>query len=243
VQRLELRYDNVTALMTDHEQNLSRRRAFVAGAAPLPPRAPCELVVVHPRSGREFSVRAEAVWADGGGVGLELTGLDAEVKQSLATFVAADAEGSVRASNPTDDEDGGAPQRNLFDRVRGMNSRERDELARTGSLPERVAIERIYGGSVWEGLLQNPRITPAELARIAKNGSLPKPLVGTIVQNAGWLGSPELQRALLSNPRCTGAHLERVLRALKPADLNRLAQHCPYRAEVRSAVHRLVARK
>jgi hypothetical protein len=49
-----------------------------------------------------------------------------------------------------------------------------------------------------------------------------------------------VQRALLSNPRCGGAHLDRVLTAMKPADLQRLAHQCPYRQEVRAAVLRHV---
>jgi hypothetical protein len=44
--------------------------------------------------------------------------------------------------------------RNLHDRMRSLSPIERTELARLGSLPERVALERCFGGSVWEGLLQ-----------------------------------------------------------------------------------------
>lgn len=56
---------------------------------------------------------------------------------------------------------------------------------------ERVALERAFGGAVWEALLQNPQLTATEVAHIAKNGTLPKPLVGAIVANAGW---PALHR-------------------------------------------------
>jgi hypothetical protein len=133
--------------------------------------------------------------------------------------------------------------RNIHEKVRHLSTREREEMARRGQMAERVALERAFGGVVWEGLLQNPQITPAEVARIAKNGALPKPLVGIIVGSSAWLASGEVQRALLSNPRCTGPHLERVMRSMKQMDLARLAQHCPYRQEVRSTAQRLTAKK
>ncbi len=130
-------------------------------------------------------------------------------------------------------------QRSLYDRIRALSSRERDVMARTGSLPERVALERCYGTSVWEGLLQNPQLSQPEVARIAKNGSVPQPLLGAIVSNSGWLSSPEVQRALLGNPRVVGAHLERVLRALSRHDLALVEKSTAYRMAVRTLAKRL----
>ena len=115
-------------------------------------------------------------------------------------------------------------------------------MARHGPITERVALERAFGSSVWEALLQNPTITPPEIARIAKMGTLPKPLVNVIVNHAAWISIPEVQRALLSNPRCGGADLERVLRSLKPSELARVGQQSSYRGEVRSAALRLVGK-
>jgi hypothetical protein len=147
---------------------------------------------------------------------------------------------------PADDsrDEGASPSRlhpkSVLERVRAFTIRERDACARSGTLSERVALERCYGSAVWEPLLSNPQITPPEVARIARNGTIPKPLVAMIVANGGWLALGEVQRALLSNPRVTGPHVERILRALSPADLKRVPQQTAYRAVVRQAAQKLL---
>ena len=128
---------------------------------------------------------------------------------------------------------------NIYERIRQLSLREREAVGRSGMLAERVALERAFGGSVWEALLQNPQLTAPEVARMAKNGSLPIPLVGVIVGNGGWLGSGEVRRALLSNPRVSGLNLDRVLRATPKAELKQVAQMTAYRSEVRAAAQKL----
>jgi hypothetical protein len=128
---------------------------------------------------------------------------------------------------------------NIHERIRQLSLREREIVGRSGTLAERVALERAFGGSVWEALLQNPQLTAPEVARMAKNGSLPIPLVGVIVGNSGWLGSGEVRRALLSNPRVSGLNLDRVLRATPRVELKQVAQMTAYRSEVRAAAQKL----
>jgi hypothetical protein len=132
--------------------------------------------------------------------------------------------------------------RYLHDRVRSLEIAERDALARQGSLPERVALERRYGSSVWEGLLHNPQITPREVLRMAKSTSLPTGLVNLVVSNRAWLSDPAINQALLGNPRISGTHLDRVLRALPQADIQRVAEQTSVRMQVRQAAKRLIRR-
>jgi hypothetical protein len=236
VTTLELRYESLDALRADVDANLKKARAFVRGSHALGERERCELVLVHPQHDGRLTLQAEAVWVGPDGVGLELLEFDS-AKPSIEAFA---AEGS--AADAETDEGANRQVRNLHDKMRHLSLREREEIARRGSLSERVALERAFGGAVWEGLLQNPQLTPPEVMRIAKNGTLPKPLVGIIVGNASWLANAEVQRALLGNPRCTGANLERVMRALKPAEVVRLSQVCPYRSEVKAMAQKLTLR-
>lgn len=131
------------------------------------------------------------------------------------------------------------PPLNIYERIRQLTLREREVVGRSGMLSERVALERAFSSSVWEALLQNPQLTAPEVARIAKNGSLPIPLVGLIVANASWLASGEVRRALLSNPRVSGLNLDRVLRATPKLELKQVAQMTAYRSEVRAAAQKL----
>jgi hypothetical protein len=118
--------------------------------------------------------------------------------------------------------------------------REREVLAKRGNLSERVALERCFGSSVWEGLLQNPQLTAPEVAHIAKNGTLQVPLVVVITGNRAWLSSGEVRRALLSNPRTVGLPLERVLQAMPRAELKQLVHASPYRSQVKAVAKKLL---
>jgi len=252
---LELRFDSAKALKADFEQNLRKGRAFLAGARGVEIRERCEVRLVHPESQATLCLPAEAVWVKpdepGAGVGVQLLDVDAESLARLEAFVTgAGAEGSIAVDAATSRGSPAGPSapvperqtRNVHDRVRQASIPERDAMARHGTLPERIALERRYGGAVWEALLQNPQLTPPEVTRIAKNGGLPKPLVNIIVNNAAWVCKPEVQRALLSNPRVAGAQLDRVLRAMSKADLARVPQQSAYRAQIRMAAKQLLKR-
>jgi hypothetical protein len=153
-------------------------------------------------------------------------------------------EGLEEAQETEEDEAGGPREPRsalgLQERVRRMTAIEQQRLAQHGSMQERILLERTFGPAVWEALLGNPRITTPEVARIAKKGSIPRPLIDTIAGNSAWLATAEVQRALLSNPR-TGPHLlPRILRSLSRTDLALVPQQGSYPSAVRAAAKKLL---
>lgn len=133
-----------------------------------------------------------------------------------------------------------AHQQSAHERLRGLPVAEQQKIARDGNMAERVALERMYGRIVWEALLRNPRITIPEVARIAKMGALPRPLVEFIVANATWIHAAPVRRALLSNPRLTGEQVNKVLRATPRNELRLVPRQTAYPATVRSAARRFL---
>ena len=115
-------------------------------------------------------------------------------------------------------------------------------MARTGTLEERKALERVYGAAVWTALLANPQLTGPEVARIAKNGAVSQPLLKVIVSSSAWLSKSEVRRALLGNPRLRGPNLERVLRALPRTELLLVPKQTAYPPPVRAAVAKLLGK-
>jgi hypothetical protein len=205
-----------------------------------------------------------------GGIGLEIVNFDARVRDSLQAFVAATGEPpraisgtrrrTMQPAEVAPEPDSGeetisqtAPTRrnlheaartarNLHERVRELSVEERNALARQGSLPERVALERRYGGSVWEGLLQNPQLTSREVCQMAKSGNLPPSLINQIVSNAAWVADTSVRNALLQNPRVAGTHLERLLRGASQTELRSIAEQTSVRMQVRTTAKRLIRR-
>jgi hypothetical protein len=254
---LILRHDSAHELERDFEANLRKGRAFVPGPSSLGERDYCTLRIEPPNGGEPLRVRAEAVWIDAahGGTGLSFVDFDAGTLQALRAFVArvSEAESRIVSERAADagselggqtepDADAGPTARNLHDRIRALEPGERDVMARQGSLPERVALERCYGGSVWEGLLHNPQITPREVLRMARSTSLPGTLINLVVANRAWMSDAAINQALLQNPRLSGAHLARVLEPLPQADVARIAEQSSLRMQVRQAAKRLVRR-
>ncbi len=128
----------------------------------------------------------------------------------------------------------------LHERLRGLTLVQQHKRARLGDVAERRLLERMYGKNVWETLLRNPKLTPPEVARIARMGALPRPLIELIVGNGAWLQVPEVRRALLSNPRLGVDQIMRVLRLTSKIELKLAASQTVYPHAVRDAAKRLL---
>ncbi|HEY8089200.1 MAG TPA: hypothetical protein VIF09_15180, partial [Polyangiaceae bacterium] len=230
---LTLSVADETALRTLYEKQLAQGLAFVPGAGGVEAAlAACELVVEH--AGRRHVLAAEVVFVKeeepGKGVGVQLAPMDAAAKEALRVFVESCP---AAADEPADDDEPMAV--NMHERLRALPVQEQQRLAASGTLSERVMLERMYGPTVWETLLRNARLTIPEVARIGRKGTLPRPLVELIAANASWLAAGEVQRALLANQRSSPAVVERVLRTLSRADLMLVQQQTAYPAVVRQA--------
>jgi hypothetical protein len=128
----------------------------------------------------------------------------------------------------------------LHERLRGLTVVQQLKIAHAGEMQERILLERLYGKTVWEALLRNPRITAQEVARIARMGALPRPLIEQIVANGGWLQIPEVRRALLTHPRLQTDQIIRVLRLLPKPELKLAMSQNAYPMAVREQARKLL---
>ncbi|HUS29124.1 MAG TPA: PilZ domain-containing protein [Kofleriaceae bacterium] len=224
-----------------------------------------EDVDLHLRgSGDELRVSAKCVWVNGDkGSGLQLFGCDAEMKQKITSLAAAasattsdsptaDTPGQPAIDAPADpdetvdedaedaDADAKKAPLNVHERLRGLTLAQQIKMAHNGEVAERIVLERMYGKAVWEGLLRNPRLTGPEVARIARMGALPRPLMEIILGNGGWLQIPEVRRALLTNPRLGTDQITKILRLLPKHELKMAAMQTIYPFAVRDVAKRLL---
>lgn len=131
-------------------------------------------------------------------------------------------------------------QSNRQERLRSLNVVEQLKIARRGELSDRVVVERLYGKTVWEALLQNPRLTLPEVARIARKGTVPRPLIEQIVGNATWTKAPNVRRALLSNPKLTQEGVLKLLALTPKHELKILEKATAYPMAVRDAARKIL---
>jgi hypothetical protein len=232
---VELRFDDADQLEQHWRDHFSHGAAWLAGQT-LDRDLRCELVI-HAPGGARLVLLARVVFADDNGSGLALEGFGPTVREQLEELMAAIA----AAAPPTPEFPPHDPlPKNVHERLRGLSLVEQHKLAREGEIHERVVLERLYGKSVWEPLLHNPRLSFPEVARIARMGALPRPLIELIVSNGAWLKSPEVRRALLANPRLAAEHYPRVLRQLPKHELKLVPMQTAYPAAVRDLARRMI---
>lgn len=311
---LRMAFADAESLGREVEQNLRHGRAFVHGAGGVEVLSDCDVVLVHPETGTELSLAAQAVMvSDSGalvGVGIELRPFGPEEQALLERFAAGEpVEASDQGSAPVapeatrdsdaseaitqdvavvppdadpdaitqvdagldedgldedgldgdgldgdgldedglDDEDDGPSrdvqrQKSPHERLRGLSPVEQQKRARGGELNERVILERLYGKGVWEALLHNPRLTPPEVARIARKGTVPRPLLELILDNNAWIQVVTVRRALLGNPRVTGEGINKLLRITPKHELKTIAKTTAYSSMVREAARKMLDR-
>lgn len=217
-------------------RDLAAGGVFVPGCTE-PLMAEIELAI---RAGDEqVVVAARVVFVNESGAGCELVACPPEVKDRLAALAKASPEPALEEDDDGD-EDKKRVRRNIHERLRGLTLVQQIKAAQHGEVSERIVLERMYGKTVWEPLLRNPRVTAPEVARIARMGALPRPMLEVICTNGAWLQIPEIRRALLSNPRLSSDQAVRVLRLLPKHELKLAATQTSYPIAVRDVAKRLV---
>jgi hypothetical protein len=195
----------------------------------------CELIVRN--AGDEVRAHAIVVFANAAGAGLQLVSCDGELKQRIAALATPPPAEAADAEEPDGDKQRAL---NMHERLRGLTLAQQIKVAHNGEVSERIVLERMYGKNVWEALLRNPRLTGPEVARIARMGALPRPLVEIIVGNGAWLQIPEVRRALLSNPRLGVDQITKVLRLMPKHELKLATMQTAYPMAVRDTARRLM---
>lgn len=125
-------------------------------------------------------------------------------------------------------------------RLKNLTPQQRMQVARSSVQEDRVVLERLYGSAVWELLLHNPKITVPEVARMARKGTMPRPLLDFIADNEQWIRHSLIRRALLANPRLGPEAVNKVLRTLPARELKLVPQQTAYPPGVRQAATRLM---
>ena len=227
---LTLNVADLAALQKELAENLQHGRAFLPGAGGVEVFSKCRMSIPHP-DGETMVLSVEVVMvADAGpmaGVAVQICDFSEAVKERLEKWVES---GQLRQLSPAQERQ---------QKMRSLNATDRAKLARDGTLEERVLLERIYGKSVWEALLRNPRVTLPEVARIARKGTLPRPLLDVITDNENWVRQSVVRRALLTNPRLSSEGVMKVLRGMPHRELRLLANQNGYSATVRTMAKKL----
>lgn len=231
-------FDSREELAREFETNLRHGGTFARGATGFDAGDPCDLVLVHPDNKKEMLLPASVVWValdkDAAGVGVSIQNFTPAIREQLFSFVNGPCEDSDSPSEAKADE------KNLHVQLRGLNPSQQQKIARGKDLNARIVLERMYGKMVWEAILRNSQVTIPEVARIARMGALPIPLIELICSNTTWIRAPHVRRALLGNPKVNGGLVEKILRMTPPAELKLIPKQTAYSPAIRAAARKLM---
>lgn len=135
-----------------------------------------------------------------------------------------------------------AEGRSIQAQLREMSHADRIRLALSGGKAARAALIRNPQPVYHPYVVQNPRITPAELAAIAKNPNVAPDALRMIAGNAQHMADPGVRLAIVKNPKTDAQIAQKFLPRLSQAQLRQLARADDVRANIRSAALRLVNR-
>jgi hypothetical protein len=238
----------LTASALERERaNLARGSVVGPGVTGLDRGALCDVELVFP-SGEQMVLPARAVLATAACAAFAFDSWDhAALERQLAAPApqpppAAPPSATSTVAGEDDEADEEAAPASVQEKLRGLTINEQLRVARDGTITERVVLERLYGKVVWETLLRNARITIPEVARLAKMGTMPRPLLELIVANPAWLKVPQVRRALLANPRLSQDMVNRVLQLLPRDELTLVPQITAYPPGVRMTAKAMLKR-
>jgi hypothetical protein len=135
-----------------------------------------------------------------------------------------------------------AEGRSIQAQLREMSHADRIRLALSGGKAARAALIRNPQPVYHPFVVQNPRITPAELAAIAKNPNVAPEALRMIAASAQHMSDPAVRLAIVKNPKTDAQIAQKFLPRLSQAQLRQLARGDDVRANIRSAALRLVSR-
>lgn len=216
---------------------LAQLQSFASGAVLAPPAADA------PQRGALGSQPAEAV--EDAAESHDEPAANVEPGDDADDDETVDDEEGAELEEGEDAEGAGGPSRDVQrqmrqERLRKLSQVEQQKIARSGDLSDRVMLERLYGKAVWEGLLHNPKLTVPEVARMAQKGTMPRPMVELILDNASWVQQGSVRRALLGNPRVSSEGVLKILRATPKHELKVITKSSAYAAPVREAARKLL---
>lgn len=131
----------------------------------------------------------------------------------------------------------------LFQKIKGMRVSERIQLARRGGRDVRSILIHDINKEVVLTVLENPKITEAEIEFIAKQRTMFEDALKIIAKKREWMKNYSIAYAIVTNPRTPPASALSHIHTIRLKDLIRIGENKFVSEAVRSAAKRLVREK
>jgi hypothetical protein len=116
------------------------------------------------------------------------------------------------------------PARSLYAQILGMRVEQKIKLALRGNKDARMILIHDRAKLIRRLVLQNPRISEAEVVSVARNRSADDELLRVITDHRDWMRNYQVRQALVTNPKTPLPIALRQVATLIERDLRLLAR-------------------
>jgi hypothetical protein len=135
------------------------------------------------------------------------------------------------------------PPQTLYAQILAMGVPEKLKLALRGNRDARMILVRDGNRLVRRFVLQNPRISDAEVIAVARNRSVDEELLRRIVNSREWMRNYQVRLALATNPKTPLAVAIKQVGTLGERDLRALAKSKNVSQTIAAQARRLLLTK
>ncbi len=128
-------------------------------------------------------------------------------------------------------------------KIKNMNPNERFILATKASRTERQILLRDTSPHVLLGLLSHPRLENKEVLELVKSTHATGAMMDRVAGNRKWMSNPEIQLAVVKNPKTSPPLAIKLLETLRVPDLRKMAKSAAVREQVRRAALRVYLKR
>jgi len=128
----------------------------------------------------------------------------------------------------------------LLQKIQKLRTGEKIQLAFRGGRDIRTILLRDHNKEVMLAVLENPKITDAEIELLARQQTTPVEIIRAIAKKREWIRNYSITHALVSNPKTPLNISMRYIHNLRTKDLSRLEKNKNLPEAVRASAKKLL---
>ena len=232
--KLKITFLTREELTEEWQKNISKGGIFLKADSPPAPRERVTVTIEVRDSSQRLELSGEAVHITPQGVGVQLDPLSKEATGAIEKLLA-EEEPSAAGGKPSPQ----SADESIHHSIQNMNRYEKEALARKSGMEARNILIRDRNPSIVMSVLQNPRITVAEIIQITKSQGLTLDIIKHISKNPEWMASEDIRLNLVLNPKTPQPTALSLLKKLSDRNVRMLAKR-PIKQQIKGAALKIV---
>ncbi len=234
LRRLNVGFATHDEFAGEWQKNISKGGVFLNVDPPPDQRERVVVVIEIADIGSGLELHGEVVYVTPQGVGIQLDPLPLETTEAVEAILAGEAPPAKEEEQKTDE-----ANLSLYQRIQQMSRHEKAAMARKGNMDARNILVRDRDPLIVTAVLQNPRISMAEIIQISKSQGLSLEMIKHITKQPDWMSNEDVRLNIVLNPKTPLPTALNLLKRLSDRNVRMIAKR-PLKQQIKSAAVKLV---